>query len=729
MSLAGVVVASLVASLAAASADASPRSGGIRWHNLSVSVDGKRGSGDFSDCGDPATPQRGRLCLLKRSSFYVPNGHVCGILGPSGSGKSTLLAALGGTTPRGAGMEITGSVWIEGEERGDGATAPGRVERSYLSAAAGEVAMLHQQDSFFSMMTPRETLDLAAYLQLDGDGVRSIKNRGDVVNRTLDSLGLAHVSDRPVGDRSLGVAHGQGTSGGLSGGERRRLSLAVELITFPRLFLGDEPTTGLDSTQAEKVVGLIVKMGKQRHIPAVLSLHQPRASIWKKLDSFILLAPGGKVIYMGPRRLAGAYFASHFGYKIPAETNPAEFFIDLVSIDTEDPDQAALDLQRINMMASIFGAENHARGTVGFGNTPPPPGTSRKRRSLATSNFNPLRGIKNSFGRFGALFIRAWRQNIRNHRVNLLRLCTSVGQALLFSELFASVKSVETGRSVADRTALLSFGVINMVMMGIMKTLHLFGNEKIVVTRERMRCEYTGLEYLMSKALAEIPLDAAFAAAFAAVLKSRTSLRTPLSVLSGTFSLLAAAGASLGFAVGSFAPGVESAMAIGTPLTIVLMAVGIINPSGVVVREGGTPWIVQWLKNISPIRWAIEATCVAEFRGMEFGETSKGSSDKRGGRRGMWGSRVRWSDLPRMGGLALVQSGDQVLDALGLGKATYSNLMRSLLTLSGINLFVSWIGLTFCRPNFLEVKDGFLSDGEGGATRVPSGGEIISQLE
>ena len=72
-------------------------------------------------------------------------------------------------------------------------------------------------------------------------------------------------------------------SGGLSGGERRRLSVALELVTEPKIFLADEPTTGLDSAQAEKVVKLIAKLGKERSIPSIVILHQPKSTIWQTL--------------------------------------------------------------------------------------------------------------------------------------------------------------------------------------------------------------------------------------------------------------------------------------------------------------------------------------------------------------------------------------------------------------------------------------------------------------
>jgi len=228
-----------------------------------------------------------------------------------------------------------------------------------------------------------------------------------------------------------------------------------------------------------------------------------------------------------------------------------------------------------------------------------------------------------------------------------------------------------------------------MAMVVLMKTLNLFGNEKCVVTRDQMGKQYSSFEYLLSKALAELPLEVLFSSMFAATLKRLTSLRTPLHKLAVVFSTMGVAGASLGFAIGSLTGNAEEAMTIGVPLNVILIAVGIINPSGV-DANAKAPLLIKALQQISPIKLAIEALCIAEFKGMEF-------DDGKGTR---WGLGRRLKDLPRMGGLALVKNGDQVLDALGLADRSYETVMKELLILSGGNLLVSWFGLSFFGPKF-----------------------------
>eukprot|EP00814_Leptocylindrus_danicus_P009669 CAMPEP_0116011248 /NCGR_PEP_ID=MMETSP0321-20121206/4461_1 /TAXON_ID=163516 /ORGANISM="Leptocylindrus danicus var. danicus, Strain B650" /LENGTH=748 /DNA_ID=CAMNT_0003480457 /DNA_START=81 /DNA_END=2327 /DNA_ORIENTATION=- len=656
---------------------------GLRWKDLSVVLHN----------GVP---------ILNQSCGFIQVGHVCGVIGPSGSGKSTLLAALAGTTLRSTKLQVLGHVWYDHNNNHDDADNEEQSTRKlHLSTSEGEVALLQQEDVFFSMLTPYETLDLAAKLQLPHH-VQD-EERESMVNQLIDSLGLSKVKHRRVGDRKVG---GEG-AGGLSGGEMRRLSVAVELITTPKLLLADEPTTGLDSNQAAKVMALISKVSKEKMIPTICTLHQPRTSIWQMLDSFILLAPGGRVCYVGMRKDAREYF-SKLGYKCPSEMNPAEFFIDLVSIDTEDPEQASIDNKRIDYLTYKFTEHSqHLKRKTASSWAPPRP---RKRTVLSDTRSSKTKNM-GAAKRFANLLMRSWRQNIRDVRLNILRLTASVGQSFLFAQIFKTVsKGIPTGKSVADRTALLSFGVINMCMLALMKAMELFSREKDVVTRERMRQQYTGVEYLLSKIIAEFPLDAVFATLFAATLKWKTGLRCSLQVLCSTFSLMTVAGASLGYAIGSISPNADAAKATGFPIMIILMVVGIINPGGVDPKET-QPRFLEWLRLISPIRWAIEALCIAEYRGMEFARLKKGFF------------RTLLTDVPRMGGLALVENGDQVLDALGLAGKSWEDSMWALAKLTGANLLLCLFGLSFCSPSVIN------SRGYNGAHELPANDGEIQEVE
>lgn len=277
------------------------------------------------------------------------------------------------------------------------------------------------------------------------------------------------------------------------------------------------------------------------------------------------------MVYMGKRTEAVSYFAS-LGYKCPPETTTAEFFIDLVTIDTEDEDMALIDTERINYLADAF--QERQKNVLDAGSKEafiPPKGRSSKKNMtlLQKNSYRPF------LSRLGVLLLRSLRQNFRDVKVNMLRGAASIGLARLFSELFSGVKSGKSlAKSVADRTALLSYGVINMCMLAAMKTLNLFGRERAVVAREQMRRQYSSFEYLLSKSIGELPLDVFYSTIFAAALKCFTCIRISLPQLCATFSLMTVAASSIGFAVGSVTSGVEEAMTAGMPIMIIFMAVG-----------------------------------------------------------------------------------------------------------------------------------------------------------
>lgn len=129
------------------------------------------------------------------------------------------------------------------------------------------------------------------------------------------------------------------------------------------------------------------------------------------------------------------------------------------------------------------------------------------------------------------------------------------------------------------------------------------------------------------------------------------------------------------------------ALTVSVPILVVLMTVGIINPSGASQSDPPPP-VVAALKQVSPVAFAIRAVCLAEYRGMEFQNPSAKKGFFARGKNLM-------KDLPKMGALALVQNGDQVLDELGLGQEDYKGAMKHLAILSCANLLLSWIGLRF----------------------------------
>lgn len=138
----------------------------------------------------------------------------------------------------------------------------------------------------------------------------------------IQELGLAKVADSKVGTQFIR---------GVSGGERKRTSIGMELITDPSILFLDEPTTGLDSSTANAVLLLLKRMSIQGRT-IIFSIHQPRYSIFKLFDSLTLLA-SGRLLFHGPAQEALGYFASA-GHQCEPYNNPADFFLDVINGDS-----------------------------------------------------------------------------------------------------------------------------------------------------------------------------------------------------------------------------------------------------------------------------------------------------------------------------------------------------------------------------------------------------------
>ncbi|KAK8861246.1 hypothetical protein IAR55_002065 [Kwoniella newhampshirensis] len=272
--------------------------------------------------------------ILNDVSVSFPAGEVSAILGPSGAGKSTLLQLLAGRNLNpGPLSRFTSS----------GALL--FANQPISSNSQSNVAFVEQDDDWhLPSLTVRETLTYAAILRLpDKMPKRQKVARAETV---LRMLGLKDCADLPVGGALLK---------GISGGEKRRLSLAVQMINDPAVLVVDEPTSGLDASIALSVMQVLRDIAATGRT-VIATIHQPRSDIWKLADNVTLLAKGGLVAFTGKRAEAVHYFQS-IGYPMPSEFfNPADHLLDLVSVDPRVSNHEK-SLSRVNGLTSSW----HAR--------------------------------------------------------------------------------------------------------------------------------------------------------------------------------------------------------------------------------------------------------------------------------------------------------------------------------------------------------------------------------
>lgn len=237
--------------------------------------------------------------ILHGVSGEFRGGQLSVIMGPSGAGKSTLLNVLAGYVSGGAGGTVT---------IGD------RTRQCAISAAAKHrqnTAYIQQDDQLRPRLTVQEAMTLAAHLKLGFSVTMDKKKRR--IAKLLDVLGLE--------------PHKDTMTCRLSGGQRRRLGIALELISNPPVLFLDEPTTGLDSSSCSQCIQLLKRLANEQGRTIICTIHQPSALLFEMFDHLYAVAQG-RCIYQGPVKELLPFLA-RFDLRCPPYHNPADFLMEV----------------------------------------------------------------------------------------------------------------------------------------------------------------------------------------------------------------------------------------------------------------------------------------------------------------------------------------------------------------------------------------------------------------
>ncbi|KAG6836591.1 hypothetical protein H0H93_006334 [Arthromyces matolae] len=280
--------------------------------------------------------------VLDNVSGSVQAGQMMAILGPSGAGKTTLAEIIARKHKSGT---VTGNVTLS--------------SRISSNTGAPRIGFVPQQDVLPPTLTVYEALLFAARLRLP-ENVPDIEKRG-MVEELMAKLGISALRDNRIGhSESMG-----GKTRGISGGEMRRVSIGLELISRPDVLILDEPTSGLDSVSASRVAQILHDIAHDpvHPIPVIASIHQPSSKLYQTFDSILLLSHG-RALYSGPGGFAPSeYFAkvaSNVVPAYPAGYNVADYLLDIAS----DPNVSLFQIsEKNNTAASSTGHVNGESGS------------------------------------------------------------------------------------------------------------------------------------------------------------------------------------------------------------------------------------------------------------------------------------------------------------------------------------------------------------------------------
>ncbi|KAF3441868.1 hypothetical protein FNV43_RR15783 [Rhamnella rubrinervis] len=239
--------------------------------------------------------------LMRCVTGKIMPGRVSAVMGPSGAGKTTFLSALAG---KATGCTTTGLILINGKVQS---------MHSYKKI----IGFVPQDDIVHGNLTVEENLRFSARCRLSADMPKPDKVL--VVERVIEALGLQAVRDSLVGTVE---------KRGISGGQRKRVNVGLEMVMEPSLLILDEPTSGLDSSSSN----LLLRALRREALEGVnicMVVHQPSYSLFKMFDDLILLAKGGLTVYHGSVKKVEEYFSS-LGINVPERVNPPDHFIDIL---------------------------------------------------------------------------------------------------------------------------------------------------------------------------------------------------------------------------------------------------------------------------------------------------------------------------------------------------------------------------------------------------------------
>ncbi|XP_072351365.1 broad substrate specificity ATP-binding cassette transporter ABCG2 isoform X1 [Scyliorhinus torazame] len=524
------------------------------------------------------------------------------ILGPTGSGKSSLLDILAGRKdPSG----------LKGEVLIDGAPQPPN-----FKCISGYVV---QDDVVMGTLTVRENFQFSAALRLS----RSIhhKEKNKRIDQVIKELGLTNVADSKVG--SLFIR-------GVSGGERKRTNIGMELIIDPPVLFLDEPTTGLDASTALAVLMLLQRMSRKGKV-IIFSIHQPRYSIFKLFDSLTLLA-SGRLVYHGPAPEALGYF-SGIGYRCEPFNNPADFFLDIINGDSTavnlpkdvdlDPEMA-LEVSALNKGTTVAEnlADEFSRSTYYSEMMSELEKESQGKPRDSVTIFRTITYTTSFCHQLKWVTKRSLINLLRNPQASVAQVVVTLILGLIVGAIYYGVKDDLTG--IQNRAGAMFFLTTNQCFSS-MSVIELFISERNVFMHEYISGYYRISSYFLAKLVVDlIPMRAIPSIVLTLPTYFLIGLKLePVSFFIAMLTLIqvSVTAASMGLAVATG----QSILTIAN-LSITVLFVLMIIFSGLLVNLPSVVTWLGWLKYLSIPRYGMAALQVNEFVGLNFCNNSETGS-------------------------------------------------------------------------------------------------------
>ncbi|KAK0471076.1 P-loop containing nucleoside triphosphate hydrolase protein [Armillaria novae-zelandiae] len=527
-------------------------------------------------------PRRGRdVKILQGITSCFEAGKVNVILGPSGSGKSSLLnlmaqrlqSTLQTTYVAGGTMTLNG--------------VPAKPE--VMSTLCSYVT---QDDSaLLPYLTVRETLQFAASLRLPSTMSKEEKrHRADEV---MLNMGLKDCRHTLIGNELLK---------GISGGEKRRVTIAVQVLTEPQVLMLDEPTSGLDAFTAASILDVLAQLAKEGRT-IITTLHQSSSELYKRFGNVLLLAKGGRVVYSGPASEMLDYMSS-VGFKCPSMMNPSDFALDVVSVNTREAELEELGLVKVNELVKAFQDRQEAEGLV----SP----LSDRRMGLSTNFKGYERRMLSITTALPILLKRGVLAFLRQNSLLLVRIGSTLGLSicigLFFSPIGNDYASIQARVGCIQKTLPLFF-------IGILQNVAVFPIERDFFYREYDDGVYSVEAFLASYAALELPFEIATALIYSLFVSISANLGRTVSIffitaLNGL--CIVNAGESLGMIINTL---LTQDTSLALSITNILMSVAMYIAG---LMSLNMPRFLEYLNKLNPLGYSVRNMMPYVLRGQTF---------------------------------------------------------------------------------------------------------------
>lgn len=530
--------------------------------------------------------------LLNEISGEARDGEILAVLGASGSGKSTLIDALANRIAKGS---LKGRVTLNGEA----------LESRLMKVIS---AYVMQDDLLFPMLTVEETLMFAAEFRLPRTISKSKKKMR--VQALIDQLGLRNAAKTVIGDEG---------HRGVSGGERRRVSIGIDIIHDPIILFLDEPTSGLDSTSAYMVVKVLQRIAQSGSI-VIMSVHQPSYRILGLLDRLLFLSRG-QTVYSGTP-LSLPMFFSDFGHPIPENENRTEFALDLVR-ELEGSPGGTKALVEFNKSW-----QNMKRSTRnGFnGSETPTQGLSLKEAISASISRGKLVSGATTAGsdssatsmvptfanpfwiETAVLSNRAITNSRRLPELFGIRLGAVVVTGFILATMFWRLDNSPKG--VQERLGFFAFAM-STTFYTCADALPVFLQERYIFMRETAHNAYRRSSYVLSHSITALPALIFLSLAFASITFFAVGLDGGLSGFFFYF-LIILASFWAGSSFVTFLSGVVPHVMLGYTIVVAILAYFLLFSGFFINRDRIPPYWI-WFHYISLVKYPYEAVLQNEF--------------------------------------------------------------------------------------------------------------------